>query len=129
MGDHRTDPADGPTPRIALITFGHSTADPARWLDSSGKAGVTAVVDARTAPGSRRHPDLSRQRVGQWTPEEHIAHRWEPRLGGFRKPPPDSPDRAWRNASFPGMPLIPAAPSSSPPWTPSCTKRAWSAPR
>jgi uncharacterized protein (DUF488 family) len=29
-----------------------------------------------------------------------VAYRWEQRLGGFRKLPPDSPDTALRNESF-----------------------------
>ncbi|MDQ1006085.1 uncharacterized protein (DUF488 family) [Streptomyces sp. V4I23] len=99
----RTDPADGFTmPRLELITFGHSTADRASLAELLREAGVTAVVDVRTAPGSRRDPDLSRQRLARWMPEVHIAYRWEPRLGGFRKPPPDSPDTVWRNESFRG---------------------------
>jgi uncharacterized protein (DUF488 family) len=36
----------------------------------------------------------------QWLPEQGIAYRWEQRLGGFRRLPPDSPDAALRNESF-----------------------------
>ncbi|MGW2640150.1 DUF488 domain-containing protein [Streptomyces sp. NPDC001348] len=85
-----------------LLTFGHSTADHGRITDLLRSAGVTAVVDVRTAPGSRRDPDLSRQRLAEWMPPSGIAYRWEPALGGFRRPPPDSPDVVWRNASFRG---------------------------
>jgi uncharacterized protein (DUF488 family) len=85
-----------------LLTFGHSTADRARITDLLCSAGVTAVVDVRTAPGSRRDPDLSRQRLAEWMPASGIAYRWEPDLGGFRRLPPDSPDVVWRNASFRG---------------------------
>ncbi|QGZ47281.1 DUF488 family protein [Streptomyces sp. QHH-9511] len=103
MDRDRNDPAgEFPVPRLELITFGHSTADRASLAGLLREAGVTAVVDVRTAPGSRRHPDVSRQRLARWMPEEHIAYRWEPRLGGFRKPPPDSPDTVWRNTSFRG---------------------------
>ncbi|MGX1501474.1 UNVERIFIED_CONTAM: uncharacterized protein (DUF488 family) [Streptomyces graminofaciens] len=103
MDHDRTDPAEGaPTPRPELITFGHSTADRGTLALLLRGAGVTAVVDVRTAPGSRRDPDVSRQRLGRWMPQEGIAYRWEPRLGGFRKPSPDSPDTVWRNASFRG---------------------------
>jgi hypothetical protein len=35
-----------------------------------------------------------------WLPAARIAYRWEKRLGGFRKLPPDSPDIALRNESF-----------------------------
>jgi uncharacterized protein (DUF488 family) len=31
-----------------------------------------------------------------------VSYRWEPRLGGFRRPAPDSPDVALRNPSFRG---------------------------
>ncbi|WP_324789569.1 DUF488 domain-containing protein [Streptomyces sp. H51] len=97
-----TPPPEAPPPRPELITFGHGTADRASLTDLLRGAGVTAVVDVRTAPGSRRHPDMSRQRLERWLPEAGVAYRWEPRLGGFRRPPPDSPDTVWRNVSFRG---------------------------
>ncbi|MET8564792.1 DUF488 domain-containing protein [Streptomyces flaveolus] len=103
MNHVRTEPEDrSPRPRLELITFGHGTADRATLAALLRGAGVAAVVDVRTAPGSRRNPDLSRQRLARWMPEERIAYRWEPRLGGWRKPSPDSPDTVWRNESFRG---------------------------
>ena len=56
----------------------------------------------RTAPGSRRHPHLGRDQLEQWLPDAGLAYRWEPRLGGFRRPAPDSPDTAWRHPAFRG---------------------------
>ncbi|MEH0638577.1 DUF488 domain-containing protein [Streptomyces bottropensis] len=103
MAHDRTDPSDAfPGQQFEMRTFGHSTADRGTLAELLREAGVVAVVDVRTAPCSRRDPDLSRQRLAQWMPEESIAYRWEPRLGGFRKPAPDSPDTVWRNASFRG---------------------------
>ncbi|MFD3498126.1 DUF488 family protein [Streptomyces sp. NPDC058676] len=103
MDREPTDPADAfLTPRPELITLGHSTAERATLARLLREAEVAAVVDVRTAPGSRRDPNLSRQRLARWMPEEGIAYRWEPRLGGFRKTPLDSPDTVWRNASFRG---------------------------
>ncbi|NEY36689.1 DUF488 family protein [Streptomyces sp. PRKS01-65] len=103
MDHDRTGPADGP-PTIppGLITFGHSTADRGTLARLLRGAGVVAVVDVRTAPGSRRDPDLARQRLARWMPDEGFAYRWEERLGGWRRPSPDSPDTVWRNASFRG---------------------------
>jgi uncharacterized protein (DUF488 family) len=86
----------------ALVTFGHGTADRDRLSDLLRAAHIAAVVDVRSAPGSRRNPDAGRERLRQWLPDRGIAYRWEPRLGGFRKPPPDSPDAVWRNDSFRG---------------------------
>jgi uncharacterized protein (DUF488 family) len=91
--------SDGPAP---LVTFGHGTATREQMAALLIGAGVLAVVDVRTAPGSRRNPDSGREALAQWLPREEIAYRWEPRLGGFRKVEPDSPDTFWENASFRG---------------------------
>lgn len=85
-----------------LITFGHGTAGREQIAHLLQGAGVTAVVDVRIAPGSRRDPDLARTRLAAWMPAQGIAYRWEPDLGGYRKPPPGSPDVVWRNRSFRG---------------------------
>ncbi|MGQ4334085.1 DUF488 family protein [Streptomyces hayashii] len=95
-------PGELRAPPLELVTFGHSTAERETLARLLREARIAAVVDVRTAPGSRRDPDLSRQRLAEWLPEEDIAYRWEKRLGGFRKPTPDSPDTVWRNASFRG---------------------------
>ncbi|MER7490486.1 DUF488 domain-containing protein [Streptomyces sp. NPDC126497] len=86
----------------ALSTFGHGTADREALTALLHGAGIAAVVDVRIGPGSRRDPDLARARLARWLPEAGISYRWERDLGGFRKPPPDSPDTVWRNASFRG---------------------------
>ncbi|MFF4763711.1 DUF488 family protein [Streptomyces sp. NPDC001292] len=85
-----------------LVTFGHGTADRERLTELIREAGIAAVVDVRTAPGSRHNPDVGRERLLRWLPERRIDYRWEPRLGGFRKVPPDSPDTVWRNDAFRG---------------------------
>lgn len=59
-----------------------------------------AVVDVRSYPGSRRHPDLARQPLAAALADAGIAYRWEPRLGGFRRGRPDSPNVALRHPSF-----------------------------
>ncbi|MFF7241776.1 DUF488 family protein [Streptomyces collinus] len=89
-------------PLLTLLTLGHSSADREQLTDLLRRAGVEAVVDVRTAPGSRRNPDVLRDRLARWMPEAAIAYRWEPALGGFRKPAPDSPDTFWHNDSFRG---------------------------
>ncbi len=85
-----------------LVTFGHGTADREQLVPLLRGADVRAVVDVRTAPGSRRNPDVGRDALGAWLPEAGFAYRWEPRLGGFRQAAADSPDVFWENASFRG---------------------------
>ena len=85
-----------------LHSVGHGTATQDELLERLAPGGVQLVVDVRTAPGSRRHPHLGRDQLEQWLPAAGVAYRWEPRLGGFRRPAPDSPDVVWENDSFRG---------------------------
>ncbi|KHL05634.1 DUF488 domain-containing protein [Sinomonas humi] len=95
------DPVRSTTP-VTLLTFGHGTAGREELAGLLHGAGVEAVVDVRTAPGSRRNPDVGREALQGWLPEEGIGYRWERRLGGFRKVAADSPDTFWENLSFRG---------------------------
>lgn len=85
-----------------LLTYGHGTESAERTIVTLRAAAVRSLVDIRTAPGSRRHPQFARAALEQWVPEAGIAYRWEKRLGGFRKPGPDNPDVAWREDMFRG---------------------------
>ena len=38
--------------------------------------------------------------MAEWLPAAGVAYRWEERLGGRRRPDPDSPDLALRDPSF-----------------------------
>jgi uncharacterized protein (DUF488 family) len=87
---------------VPLITFGHGTASAERIAELLRSAGVTALIDVRTAPGSRRNPHVARAELERWLPDNGISYRWEKRLGGFRRPAPDSPDVVWRETAFRG---------------------------
>lgn len=87
---------------MPLFTFGHGTAPRGELLELLHAAQIAALVDVRTAPGSRRNPDVSREEMGHWLPEHGIRYRWERRLGGWRRPPHDSPDTGLRDRSFAG---------------------------
>ena len=85
-----------------LLTYGHGTEPAERTADILRAAGVSSLVDIRTAPGSRRNPQFARTALEEWLPEAGIAYRWEKRLGGFRRPGPDNPDVVWREEMFRG---------------------------
>jgi uncharacterized protein (DUF488 family) len=87
---------------MRMLTFGHGTASADAIAGLLHGAGVELVVDVRTAPGSRRNPHVSRAELERWLPEHGIGYRWDQRLGGFRRPPPDSPDVIWRHEMFRG---------------------------
>jgi uncharacterized protein (DUF488 family) len=87
---------------VSLLTVGHGTASQDELTELLRGAGVTLLVDVRTAPGSKRHPHVARAALEQWLPAAGIDYRWERDLGGFRKPAPDSPDVVWREPMFRG---------------------------
>jgi uncharacterized protein (DUF488 family) len=87
---------------MELLTVGHGTLSEDRLGALLTGAGVERLVDVRTAPGSRRHPHVNRTELEVWLPGLGIPYSWEPRLGGWRKPRPDSPNTTLRNDSFRG---------------------------
>jgi uncharacterized protein (DUF488 family) len=87
---------------MLLLTYGHGTETAERTAAILCGAGISSLVDIRTAPGSRRNPQFARAAMEEWLREAGIAYRWEKRLGGFRRPAPGNPDTAWREDMFRG---------------------------
>jgi uncharacterized protein (DUF488 family) len=85
-----------------LLTYGHGTDSSERTVATLLAARVSSLVDIRTAPGSRRHPQFARAALEEWLPAAGVTYRWEKRLGGFRRPSPDNPDVVWREDMFRG---------------------------
>ncbi|MGA8296331.1 MAG: DUF488 domain-containing protein [Acidimicrobiales bacterium] len=89
--------------KVDLVTVGHGTATETAFTELLVRTGLALVIDVRSAPGSRRHPQFARGEMQRWLPENGIEYRWEPDLGGFRRPRPDSRNVALRNPSFRGF--------------------------
>jgi uncharacterized protein (DUF488 family) len=87
-------------PRI--WTIGHSTRPLGTFLAMLAQHRIEAVADVRRFPGSRRQPQFGGEPLRRALAEQGIAYRWIEPLGGRRRPLPDSPNVAWRNASFRG---------------------------
>lgn len=85
---------------MAVMTFGHGTASEEEIRALLAGAGVVALVDVRSAPGSRRNPQVAKSAIERWLPEGGIDYRWDGRLGGFRKVPAESPDVLWEKDAF-----------------------------
>jgi uncharacterized protein (DUF488 family) len=88
--------------RAPLLTVGHGTQEAGQLADLLRGAGVQVLVDVRSYPGSRRHPQFGREALADWAPAEGLDYRWEPRLGGRRAARPDSRNVALRNDAFRG---------------------------
>ncbi len=84
-----------------LLTLGHGTATAEELGQIISKASIESLVDVRTVPKSRRHPQFWREEMERWVPDcSGSAYRWEPLLGGFRKVHRDSANVALRHPSF-----------------------------
>jgi len=85
----------------ALLTLGHGTAAAEELSRLIHDAAIESIVDVRTVPKSRRHPQFWREEMERWIPEmSGSTYRWEPALGGFRKANRNSPNVALRHPSF-----------------------------
>jgi uncharacterized protein (DUF488 family) len=85
-----------------IFTVGHGTRSIEEFLAALGVAGIRRLVDVRTAPGSRRHPQFGRDALAASLESQVIEYVWRKELGGFRTPRPDSPHVALRNDAFRG---------------------------
>jgi uncharacterized protein (DUF488 family) len=87
---------------VNLRTVGHGTLPAGDFAALVTGAGIGLIVDVRSFPASRRHPQFRREAMEVWLPDAGVAYRWEPRLGGRRRPRPDSPHGGLRVPAFRG---------------------------
>lgn len=83
-------------------TVGHSSRPLEVFLGLLERYGIRTVADVRRFPGSRRQPHYAQAALPRPLATAGIEYHWLPALGGRRKPRRDSPNTAWRNASFRG---------------------------
>lgn len=91
-----------PTSTKTIWTIGHSTRSLTAFLALLAQYRVETVADVRRFPGSRSQPQFAQERLTKALARRGIRYHWLPALGGRRRPRPDSPNTAWRNASFRG---------------------------
>lgn len=85
---------------LTLRTVGHGTLPADDFVRLVQAVGLSHVVDVRSYPGSRRHPQFGGEAMAGWLAEVGVAYSWEPRLGGRRSPQPGSRHVALRSAPF-----------------------------
>src|SRR3954453_13589309 len=85
-----------------VLTIGHSTRPIGELLALLAESRVEVLVDVRRYPGSRRHPQFSRDALAAALAAAGIEYLHEPRLGGRRVARPGSPHTAWRVEAFRG---------------------------
>ena len=85
-----------------VFTIGHSTRPIEDLLSLLAEHGVRVLVDVRRYPGSRRHPQFSRDALAASLAGQGIEYVHAPDLGGRRAVRPGSPHTAWRVEAFRG---------------------------
>lgn len=85
-----------------IFTIGHSTHPIAEFIEILHAHGVRKLVDVRTIPKSRVNPQFCGDELAASVRQVGITYRHVPALGGLRHRRRDSPNGAWRNASFQG---------------------------
>lgn len=85
-----------------LYTIGHSTRPIEDFLSLLRSREIGLLVDVRTVPRSRRHPQFEGGALAETLGGHGIAYWHERALGGFRRPRPDSVNRGWQVAAFRG---------------------------
>lgn len=85
-----------------IYTIGHGARDIDAFLELLEGAGIGRLVDVRTAPGSRKHPQFGRDALAASLASRGIEYAWRGELGGWRKARPGSRHTAIRSRGFRG---------------------------
>lgn len=87
---------------VTIFTVGHSTHPVEELIGLLRDAGVRRLVDVRSAPGSRKHPQFGREPLAASLDAAGIAYDWWEEFGGWRKTRPESRHVAIRSPGFRG---------------------------
>ncbi len=85
-----------------VLTIGHSNRTWKDFLELLRAHDIKRVLDVRTIPRSRHNPQFNREILSKKLRAARIGYVHLPKLGGLRHARRDSPNMAWRNASFRG---------------------------
>jgi uncharacterized protein (DUF488 family) len=85
-----------------IFTVGHSTHSLDELISLLRGQNVSAIVDVRMYPRSRRMPHFNSDALEVSLPERGVSYVHLAALGGRRAPSPDSPNGGWREEQFRG---------------------------
>ena len=87
---------------MTIFTVGHSTHPIGEFIGILQAHGVKKLIDVRTVPKSHHNPQFNGDALAASVRASGITYRRMESLGGLRHARKDSPNGAWRNASFRG---------------------------
>jgi uncharacterized protein (DUF488 family) len=88
--------------KLRMFTIGHSTRPIEEFIGLLQANGVNQLIDIRTIPKSRRHPQFGSEALAESLALAGIGYVHMKELGGLRHPRKDSVNMGWRNESFRG---------------------------
>lgn len=88
---------------LEVYTIGHSTRSVEELVAALQSFGIDELIDIRTVPRSRHNPQFNKGSLPERLAGEGIRYLHLKELGGLRHAKKDSPNDAWRNASFRGF--------------------------
>src|SRR6266540_5559271 len=91
-----------PPEPTTLFTVGHGARPIEEFVAILEGGRIERLVDVRTAPGSRKHPQFGKDALADRLEAAGIGYAWRQDLGGWRKPDPDSPHIALTSPGFRG---------------------------
>ena len=86
-----------------IFTVGHSTHPIDEFVRLLTAHGVEQVVDVRTFAKFRHNPQFGEDELSESLPGSGLGYGRLAALGGLRHSVKDSPNGAWKNASFFGV--------------------------
>src|ERR1700743_1616071 len=86
----------------SVFTIGHSTLSIEAFLQALKDNDVELLVDVRSRPGSRRHPQFGQEALFASLREAEVEPVWRKGLGEWREARKDSINTGWRVNSFRG---------------------------
>jgi uncharacterized protein (DUF488 family) len=89
--------------KAIIFTIGHSTRPVEEFIKILNAFRIKKLVDVRTIPRSGHNPQFNGDALKESLKEAHIGYLHMKGLGGLRHAKKDSPNTAWRNASFRGF--------------------------
>jgi uncharacterized protein (DUF488 family) len=90
-------------PDMTIFTIGHSTHPIEEFIRILKAFDIKLVADVRTIPKSRYNPQFNSDVLVRSLNNNGIDYVHMAGLGGLRHPKKDSPNAAWKNASFRGF--------------------------
>lgn len=87
---------------MTIFTIGHSTHPIDKFIGLLQAHGIKKLIDVRTIAKSRHNPQFDEDSLAVSLRSQGLTYRRMKSLGGLRRAERDSPNGAWRNASFQG---------------------------